>query len=453
MTVQDVRPGALSTEQLAWRSAALAEIRPADLRQLVAAMVEIPSVTGDERGLAEFIVARLGARGLEAKYQPIDDRQGNATARYRGDGNGADLMLYAPIDTHITGSASEDYEGLGSETRPDMLPIAVHGEDYVMGLCAENPKGYAACVIAAAEAVRAAGVPLRGDLLVGLGGGGMPTNKPPTDALRRYNAGQGNGCSFMLEQGFIPDYAIIAKAGWAVAYEEVGLCWFRIRVSGGLGYAGQRHRMAFKNAILEATKVIAGLEEWFPTYSARNESGLCTPQGHVGAIVGGWPHKPAFSPAECEVYVDLRIAPRTSPLDARRQFDAALETIRAQYPGIEFSSELIVAVPGTSTSPDNWIIRSGIAAWESVAGEPHQWRTRTSGATDANILRGRGIPTARIGMPPPRRGLPYEDTFSMGVVEIEGMVQLTRVLVSAAIDTCTRTRDEIERSATGKSRS
>jgi hypothetical protein len=55
-------------------------------------------------------------------------------------------------------------------------------------------------------------------------------------------------------------------------------------------------------------------------------------------------------------------------------------------------------------------------------------------------------------MPPPRRGLPYEDTFSMGVVEIEGMVQLTRVLVSTAIDTCTRTRAEIERSASGASR-
>jgi hypothetical protein len=310
-----------------------------------------------------------------------------------------------------------------------------------MGLCAENPKGYAAAVVVAAEAICRANVPLGGELLVGLAAGGMPTNEPPGS---RSHAGHGDGCAYLLEHGLRPDYAVIAKGGWAIAYEEVGLCWFRIAVHGGFNYAGIRHRLPLKNAIVEAVKVIAGLEAWFPEYSKRNTSGLCEPQGQIGAIAGGWPYKPAFSPEYCELYVDLRITPRTTPSDAQQQLEAALVQIRAANPGLEVSCEMIAAVPGATTPPESWIIRSGIAAWESVANARHAYRTNTSGATDANILRGHGVPTARVGPPPARPGLPYEGTFSMGVAEVDGLMKLARILVTIAIDTCTRSRAELE---------
>jgi hypothetical protein len=62
-----------------------------------------------------------------------------------------------------------------------------------------------------------------------------------------------------------------------------------------------------------------------------------------------------------------------------------------------------------------------------------------SGATDANILRSRGIPTARIGMPKVS-GTPFEVDFARGMntVDVRDMERLTRLLVAAAIDTCTR---------------
>src|SRR5207248_9589014 len=128
--------------------------------------------------------------------------------------------------------------------------------DLVIGAGAENPKAYATCVVAAAEAVARAGIPLKGDLLVGLGAGGMPTNKRPR--LKRGNAGQGSGCSFMLEQGFRGDFAILAKPGYAVSWEEVGLCWFRVRVKGALNYTGVRHKTPYNNPIVGAAKVIDG---------------------------------------------------------------------------------------------------------------------------------------------------------------------------------------------------
>ncbi len=427
--------------QARWLDACLAQIDRGRLEALVTAMTAIPSPTGEERALAEFMVQTLRASGLDAAYQPIDAMQGNALGWCRGTGGGADLMLYAPIDTHIAGDAAEDCPWVGGELRRDMLPTPVTEDGFVIGLCAENPKGYAACAVAAAEAVRRAGIPLRGDLMVGLGAGGMPTNKRP--GLGRYNAGQGNGCSFMLEQGFRPDFAVIAKPGWSVAHEEVGLAWFRIRIGGYLGYTGQRHRLKHKNPILDAMVVVRELEEWFPEYTLRNTSGLVAPQGSIGAIEGGWPHKPAFIPAACDLYVDLRLSPRTDPVEARQQLRDALEAIERRHPDIEAGCEMILAIPGATTPPDNWIITSSIRAWEAVAGRPHLPRTGTSGATDANVLRGRGIPTARIGMPPPGRAYPYENTFSMGVVEIDGMVELTKCLVRIAVDTCTRARADV----------
>jgi hypothetical protein len=68
-----------------------------------------------------------------------------------------------------------------------------------------------------------------------------------------------------------------------------------------------------------------------------------------------------------------------------------------------------------------------------------------SGATDANILRGRGVPTARMGMPKLRDPDGGEVDFSMGMnaVDPASMARLTRALVYAAIDVCTRPRAEV----------
>ncbi len=291
MTATDIQPTVtsvpFSTDQETWLERALSAVRNDELADLVVALTSIPSPTGEERAIAEFLVQHMQSAGLEGTYQHIDDQQGNAVGRLRGDATGPDLLLYAPTDTAFSGDRTEEVPWIGESIRADLLPSGFQVDDYVVGLGAENPKAYVACVVAAAIAVRRAGVPLKGCLLIGLGAGGMPINRRPGQS--RANVGQGNGCSFMLEQGFRGDFAILAKPGDAVAWEEVGLCWFRVRVRGRLGYTGIRHIVPYKNPIVDAAQVIAGLEAWFPRYSARHTSGLVAPQGSIGAIQGGWP--------------------------------------------------------------------------------------------------------------------------------------------------------------------
>jgi acetylornithine deacetylase/succinyl-diaminopimelate desuccinylase-like protein len=433
---------ALAREQREWVEAAWKLIDPERLTELVVGMIDIPSPTGEEAELARWLTTTLDGAGLEAHYQPIDDRQANAAARLRGDGTGDDLLLYAPIDTLTTGDPDEDVPWVGPELRPDMQARAeVHG-DHVLGLGASNPKGHGAAVIAAADVIARAGIPLRGDLLVGLGAGGMPTNGRRTRGLTRRNAGQGVGCSFLLEQGWWADHALIAKPGWAVAWEEVGLCWFEVRVRGTYTYVGSRHRMPYRNANAQAAVVIDALERWFPEYAARHTDGLVAPQGIVAAVEGGWPRMASVAPALCRITIDLRTNPRSTPTDVRREFAAAIDAIRAAHPEIELDWDMVLAIPGTHTPQDAPVVAAAKASWEELAGRPHEPIIANSGATDANILRSRGLPTARIGMDRigPDAPLPLDFPSGMNVVDIREAVRLTRAIVHTAVALCTRVR-------------
>jgi acetylornithine deacetylase/succinyl-diaminopimelate desuccinylase-like protein len=199
-----------------------------------------------------------------------------------------------------------------------------------------------------------------------------------------------------------------------------------------------------RNPIVDAAKVATKLEGWFPEYTKRNTSGLVAPQGSINAIESGWTNKPAFIPARCDLYVDLRISPRTDPMEARRQIEKALADIRRTDPEFDLNCEMVLAIPGTSTDPNSWIVQSCIRAWEHVEKKQHTPRTGTSGATDANILRAWGIPTARLGMPRAKdSGSTKRSGFSMDVSNISAMKQLTKCLVYAIVDTCARARKDV----------
>ena len=431
-----VAPAHFSAAQQRYFERACATIDANELSRIICDIVNIPSPVGSEAPLARYFAALFDADGLQGTYQEFAPNRANALGRRKGDGTGPDLLLYAPIDMHVYGDGS-DGSWLKLDGRPDLVPRAVVDGDYVIGLGAENPKGGAACVAAAVIALARAGIPLHGDVIAGLGAGGMPVSGTPT----RPSDGHGVGCAYMLEHGTRPDFAAIAKPGGAVSYEEVGLSWFELTVHGGFSYAGIPQQK--RNAVVDAATVITRLTAWFPEYTARHTSGAVAPLGTISAVAGGWPEKPAFLPDTCSLYLDLRLSPRTTPEEAVRELEAALDAIRADNPGLTVTSKLLVAIPGTTTPPDNWIITSSIAAWEATYKKPHEFRTGTSGATDADILRGHGIPTARIGTAALGADAPFAGMFSMGVVSIDALVQLTTALIAIAIDTCTRTRADV----------
>lgn len=433
-------PPPLSAEQRDLLETALSRVSRDRLVERLRMLVDIPSPTGDELRLAHHVAAELEAIGCAVEVQAIDERQGNAVGRLRGAGGGVDLLLYAPLDTAFSGNVGEDEPWLGRRPRPDLaLPARVEAGK-VIGLGAENPKSYVACILEVVEALAGAGGSIPGTLTAGFAGGGMPTTGRP--GFRR-NIGHGAGCAFMLERGVRPDSAIVVKPGYAVSWEEVGLTWHTMTIRGTLNYTGIRHRVPYRNPIVAAARVIDALEAWFPDYSARHAEQYVTPQGSIGAISAGGADLSAFVPPTCRLFLDVRVGPRSSPREVEAELGALIAGLRPQLPDFELETEMTVAIDGTATPADSWIVRSLVRAWESQEGRPHQAATGTSGATDVAILRGHGIATARIGPPQPKTPSPYTG-FSMGVADVESMETLVAVLLRAVVDTVGRRRDELE---------
>jgi acetylornithine deacetylase/succinyl-diaminopimelate desuccinylase-like protein len=421
----------LSATQRQWFERARSAVSDTALTGTLREMVDVASPTGEEAPLACAISRRLHAYGIECEEQAIDARQSNAIGVLPGSGSGPSLLLYSPIDTVTTGDPAEDLPWAGTTLTPHMLPQSSLIDDHVVGLGAQNPKGHAACIVVAAATLKSIGAPLRGDLRLGFGAGGMPTN---ARARMREDSGHGAGCAYMLEHTAKTDYAVIAKSGWSVSWEEVGVAWYDIWVRGTHTYVGSRHLLPYTNPILQAARLIEGLESWFPVWAERHRSGLVAPQGVVAYIQGGWERMAAFVPALCQLRLDLRLSPRTSAEQADAELGAEVERLSKLH-GIEYEMRRTTTIPGTTTTPGNFIIETAIEAWEEIEHRGHQPVAGLSGATDANILRGFGIPTARVGLPKANiRGIDFQQ--GMNTVAVAAMRKLTHLLLYVAIATC-----------------
>ena len=405
--------------------------------ELVSGLVDIPSPTGAERPLAEWAAAHLAAAGVEAHAQVIDDHQANAVGVLRGAGAGPSLLLYAPTDTFTAGDPAVDVPWAAPAMRADMLPRAQVYGDLIVGLAAGNPKGHAAAVMLVVEALADLGLGLPGDVVVGLGAGGMPSFVvPDAGAPGRLNTGHGVGATFLLERGFHTDRAVIAKPGWNVSHEEVGLVWIDVEIPGEHTYVGSRHRLPYRNPATLAAAVITHLEAWFEEYAAAHESGTMRPQGIVSSVMGGSERLAAATSALVRLRLDVRLTPDQTPPGVVREVRAQVERVAAEL-GVEIRVRQVAAVPGTRTDPDHEIVRAAVRAWEAVAGERHEPIRQNSGATDANIIRLRGIPTARVGMPKVTRapdGGPVDFTLGMNIVDVAEVRRLVEVLTRIVLD-------------------
>jgi len=127
---------------------------------------------------------------------------------------------------------------------------------------------------------------------------------------------------------------------------------------------------------------------------------------------------------------------------------AAEVTRLASEHGVVARCRRVVAVAGTATDPDERIITTSIRAWESLTGRPHEPIAGLSGATDANILRAGGVPTARVGLPKVRAerlagyggsglaGPTVDFQLGMNAVDVDDQAGLTRLLIRIAADFC-----------------
>ena len=227
---------------------------------------------------------------------------------------------------------------------------------------------------------------------------------------------------------------MIAKSGWAVSWNEVGLAWFTVRVAGVHTYVGSRHLLAYRNAIADAAELILDVEAWIEEWADTRADDFNRPQGIVASVNGGDARATAFTGDACEFTVDLRLPPGVYADDAQRTLSEHIDR-RATAIGAAAAVTRTLAIPGTFTNPSEPIVRAAVRAWEAETGRAHEPPRGLSGATDANILRQNGVPTARIGLPKVAvPGVDVDFQYGMNAVNPDDQVALSRHLIRTAFD-------------------
>jgi acetylornithine deacetylase/succinyl-diaminopimelate desuccinylase-like protein len=84
----------------------LAHIDRDELAQLGCDLTSIPSPTGHEKAIAEFILAWFEANRLKAVRQEVEIDRPNAVGILKGDGTGYSLGFNGHTDTSFTGTAT-----------------------------------------------------------------------------------------------------------------------------------------------------------------------------------------------------------------------------------------------------------------------------------------------------------------------------------------------------------
>jgi len=142
----------------------LAQIDRSELAQLGCDLTSIPSPTGHERAIAEFILSWFERNGIKPVRQDVEPDRPNAVGIVKGDGTGISLGFNGHMDTSFTGTSADARMVAGLEPESDLTGRIVG--DKVQGLGISNMKAGLAAFMIAGKALKASGVLLKGDVVL-----------------------------------------------------------------------------------------------------------------------------------------------------------------------------------------------------------------------------------------------------------------------------------------------
>jgi acetylornithine deacetylase/succinyl-diaminopimelate desuccinylase-like protein len=432
---------------------ALSRIDQDVVTKLAVDLVSIPSPTGSERELATYVADYMAAGGLEVTLQEVGPNRANAIGVLRGEGDGPRLMFNGHLDTSITGIEEEDYPMTGPHGAASRAKGFVK-DGHVLGCGAYNMKGGVAAMVSAALAIKAAGVRLRGDLVVAAVAGEI--EKAPVKGLLRTYAGEaynggGVGTRHLLSRGNITDYALVPEpTHMGVLRSRLGLLFIKLTTRGDMVRACFADKG--RTAMAKMFDVLSALERDFNPRIARytqvQEDSVYTPGFSIGAIEAGWPYKPWASPAVCCAYIDFRMPLGHTVLGAERELRGFLEELQARDPDLKVEMEIFLSKASNTTPADSHVYTSCRQHFETLIG-PYERCTHplASYSDDTCIMREQAMEAVVFG-PGGLRYRGQEDSKGLGIggeaVSIEDMLNVSRVFTATAVDVCSRTRDVLK---------
>jgi acetylornithine deacetylase/succinyl-diaminopimelate desuccinylase-like protein len=373
----------------------VASIDRDEVVDLALALGNIDSTTGSEGPAGQFVFDWLTEHGFRPKKMALTEDRFNVAAWLDGSGGGYSLIYNAHLDTTLRPDAN-----LSAKDPNDPLYHSAWVEgDEIFGDGVVNDKGPMAAFLVAAKAIRDAGYPLKGDLIVSAVAGEI--SREPIDEWQGPGyLSKDLGARFMVTHGAVADYALVAEGtGFGIVGIEPGKAHFKITVQTDTPryytpYLPRPTGLAdAPNAIVRAAAVIEAFERWAYDYQQRHtyrsEVGTIVPKASVNAVRSGYPFNLTSAPQVAQLFVDTRILPGANPLDLRDELRGVLASI-----GVEGTVELFLYRPGFEAVGAERLIETVRRNHDLVFAEPPLivGEPVTSMWRDTNAFNELGIP-------------------------------------------------------------
>ena len=402
------------------------------IRDTLSEMVDIPSATGFELGMARYLDDRMRRAGLDTELQLVDQNRPNAIGHFRGRGNGTNLLFTGHMDTSYSGE-EEHLSG------PGFKPKAVHKDGWIWGLGANNMKSGLAAALVAIEAIAEVGIKLDGD--ISMGGVVGEIEKAPVEEFQGVEySGYGTGSKYMVTHGVTADYALLVEpTGLRISNANMGAIWLRITVGGTVAHSALAHRSGVVNAINVMHELQIDIMKWAAEYQERhhfmNEHANVT----IACIRGGAPWRLSRNPYECSLYLDIRTVPGQTVDDVKRELRVVLTHFSKRTDTPEPTIYVYVTDPPTLIDETLPVVEAIGAAQMAVMSERPASIIRRPGA-DAVHFTVYGVPCVVFGpggrMHPDARGAGMH---ALGEhVLIDDVVTAARIYLATALDLCSR---------------
>ena len=378
----------------------IAHIDRQELVELALALGNIDSPTGSEGPAGQYVYDWLASNGFKPKKYALVPERFNVAAWIHGSGGGLNLIFNSHLDTTLR----PDAVWSARDAADPLYHSAWVDGDYIYGDGVVNDKGPMAAFLIAGKAIKQAGYPLRGDLIVSAVAGEI--SREPVEEFQGWPyLSKDLGARFMITHGAMADFALVAEGtGFGIVWVEPGKAHFKVTV-----YSDQpRYYSPYlprptgivdaPNAIVRTSAVVQAFEEWAYEYQQRNtyeaESGTLVPKASINAIRSGYPFNVTSTPQVCAFYVDTRILPGVNPLDVRDGLRELLAKV-----GVPGEVELYLYRPGFEAKGIERVVETIRRCHGQVFPEPPRtvspavssmWR-------DANVFNELGIPALSYG--------------------------------------------------------
>jgi acetylornithine deacetylase len=387
--------------------------------------VSIPSPTGDEQAMGEYMRDVLSTLGMSVSWQEIEDNRPNVVGTLAGRSDAPSLMFNGHLDTSYSGSEPW-LQGIGG-----FQPEGFVRDGRVYGLGISNMKGALCCYVEAVNALQDAGVRLRGDLLIAAVSGEIEKAQWGQEYRGAQYRGYAAGSRHLPSFGGVADMCILGEpTEQKIVLGHYGAVWMRISTRGPFVHTAFSEGRIPENSIVRMSEVLAAVLEWIPSWEELTAYRGLRGVVNVGAISGGFPWRVSRTPERTDLFVDARVPPTMPMTDAVKELRAFVRDLSERFPDHGIESETYVTAPGAEIDEAHPLVSALDECHQRVFGEPPE-RDVVRWFSDASALTRYGIETVNYGA---SSGLP--DPEGGENMEIQALVDTAKVYALATARIC-----------------